>query len=107
MDSKERVMTALRREVPDRVPFDLSYGFAGAAYDNFVSRSGSTNHFDYFDLDVEYVEVIEPRAAFDFAGCYYAGRIPQDKDYELDRYGVLHEKTESFHFTKIIPPLTE
>ncbi len=108
MNSKERVMLAMRREVPDRVPFDLSYGFVGAAYDNFIERSGgATNHFEYFDLDVEYVEVLEPRATFDFAGRYYQGRLPGDKEYEFDRYGVLHEKTEGFHFTKIVPPLEE
>ncbi|HUU26908.1 MAG TPA: uroporphyrinogen decarboxylase family protein [archaeon] len=107
MNSKERVMTALRREVPDRVPFDLSYGFVGAAYDNFVRRSGTTSHFDYFGLDVEYYEFLERRADFDYAGAYYAGRLPQNKGYEFDRYGVLHEKTEGFHFTKWVPPLKE
>ena len=107
MNSKERVNLALRREVPDRVPFDLSYGFVGAAYDNFIARSGSTNHFEYFGTDVEYHEVIEPRANFDYAGKYYSGRLPEDKEYEFDRYGVMHEKTEGLHFTKMIPPLTE
>jgi len=108
MNSKERVMLAMRREVPDRVPFDLCYGFAGAAYDNFVERSGgATSHFEYFGVDVEYVEVLEPRAEFDYAGRYYRGRLPGNKEYEFDRYGVLHEKTEGFHFFKIVPPLVE
>jgi uroporphyrinogen decarboxylase len=107
MNSRERVMTALRREVPDRVPFDLSYGFVGAAYDNFVKHSGTTNHFDYFGTDVEYVELIELRADFDYASVYYSGRLPTDRKYEFDRYGVLHEKTEGLHFTKMIPPLKE
>ena len=107
MNSKERVNLALRRETPDRVPFDLCYGFVGAAWDNFVKHSGSDNHFEYFDTDVEYIEVLEPRADFDFAGTFYQGRIPQDRGYEFDRYGVMHEKTEGLHFTKMIPPLTE
>ncbi len=107
MNSRERVNLALRREIPDRVPFDLCYGFVGAARDNFVKMSGSTNHFEYFDTDVEYIEVLEPRADFDFAETFYKGRIPAQKKYEFDRYGVLHEKTEGFHFTKIVPPLVE
>ncbi len=68
MNSKERVNLALRREVPDRVPFDLSGGFVGAAWDKFVRRSGSTDHFAYFDTDVEFYELLEPRAEFDYAG---------------------------------------
>jgi uroporphyrinogen decarboxylase len=106
MNSKERSNLALRREVPDRVPFDLCYGFVGAAYDNFVEHSGGAdNHFEYFNTDVEYVEVLEPGARFDFAGRYYRGRLPENKNYEFDRFGILHEKTEGLHFTKIIPPL--
>jgi len=100
-------MLAMRREEPDRVPFDLCHGFVGQAYDNFVKRSGTANHFEYFGTDVEFVEVCEPRADFDYSGIYYQGRLPADRDYELDRYGVLHEKTEGYHFTKIIPPLLE
>ncbi|MBN2290580.1 MAG: hypothetical protein JXQ83_14695 [Candidatus Glassbacteria bacterium] len=108
MDSKERVMLAMRREVPDRVPFDLCYGFVGAARDNFLRHSGgATNHFDYFDLDVEYVEVLEPRAAFDYEGCYYRGRLPGDRGYLINSYGIMHEKTEGLHFTRIVPPLVD
>ena len=107
MDSKERVNLALRREIPDRVPFDLCYGFVGAAWDNFVRRSGSTNHFEYFNTDVEYIEVLEPSAKFDYAGAYYQGRLKPGISYEFDRYGVLHEKVEGLHFTRIIPPLAE
>lgn len=107
MNSKERALLALHREQPDRVPFDLSGGFAGEAWDKFTAESGSRNHFDYFNLDVEFHEVLEPRAAFDYEGTYYRGRVPAGKGYHFDRYGVLHEETEGLHFTKMIPPLSE
>ncbi|MBW7996611.1 MAG: hypothetical protein FVQ81_08620 [Candidatus Glassbacteria bacterium] len=107
MNSKERVNLALRREPPDRVPFDLSYGFVGQAQATFERMSGSTNHFDYFNTDVEYYELLEPRAGCDYAGTYYSGRLPVGKEYHFDRYGVMHEHTEGLHFTKMIPPLTE
>jgi len=107
MNSKERVNLALRREVPDRVPFDLSYGFVGKARETFERMSGSANHFDYFGTDVEYHEMIEPRAAFNYAGVYYKGRLPSDRGWHFDRYGVLHEETEGLHFTRMVPPLTE
>ena len=38
---------------------------------------------------------------------YYKDRIPESKKYEFDRYGVMHEKTEGLHFTKMIPPLSK
>jgi len=107
MNSKERALRALHRETPDRVPFDLSGGFAGAAWDRFVEKSGSSNHFDYFNLDVEFHEVLEPRAAFDYQAAYYHDRLPQGKGFHFDRYGVMHEETEGLHFTKMIAPLTE
>ncbi len=107
MDSKERVNLALRRQAPDRVPFDLSYGFVGGAQTTFERMSGGKNHFDYFGTDVEYYELLEPAGKYDYAGVYYKDRLPQDKEYHFDRYGVMHEHADGSHFTKMIPPLLE
>ncbi len=56
MKPRERVLTALRREQPDRVPYDIE-GFNREAFRMFKEKTGSDNPDEYFgvDKDVEWV----------------------------------------------------
>ena len=52
MNSRERLLTTLRREVPNRVPIDLDWcGFNREALRLFKEKTGSDNPRDYFGVE--------------------------------------------------------
>jgi len=53
MTPKERILTVLSRKLADRVPIDLG-GFNREAYRLFVEKTGSHNHWAYFDVDSDW-----------------------------------------------------
>ncbi len=60
MTPRERLLTSLRRKVPDRVPIDLDYcGFNREAFRLFKEKTGSDSHHEYFGVDksFEYVNL--------------------------------------------------
>lgn len=77
MNHRERILTALRRQEPDRVPMGLH--FAATKYEEFVARTGETDPYEYFDLDYRHVHVAPPRALPDFSR-YFGGRVPDWPD---------------------------
>lgn len=52
MTSRERVTRAMRRQTPDRVPFDFSHGFAPAIRCELERRAGSADLSRYFGVDI-------------------------------------------------------
>lgn len=56
MTSRERVLTTLSLNIPDRVPKDF-WGFNREAQKIFEQKTGSDDPAEYFDIDVRYVEV--------------------------------------------------
>ena len=73
MNHRERILTALRRSEPDRVPMGLA--FAPTKLDEFVARTGQRDPSAYFDLDYRHVPVAAPRCLPDFSR-YFQGRVP-------------------------------
>lgn len=73
MKHRERILTAMRREEPDRVPFDIK--LTAPKHDELVERTGATDPYEYFDLDYRYVPVKQPRSLPDFSR-YFVGRVP-------------------------------
>lgn len=55
MNSRERVLIAMRRQQPDRVPIDFPNGFAPRAMEIFREHSGQNDPYDYFGADTRYV----------------------------------------------------
>jgi uroporphyrinogen decarboxylase len=51
MNHRERVLTAMRHQIPDRVPFDFPNGFAPAALAEFRKRTGQDDPYEYFQTD--------------------------------------------------------
>jgi hypothetical protein len=43
MNSRERVLAAVRREKPDKIPRDLSWGLSPAAYELFKAKTGAAS----------------------------------------------------------------
>ena len=58
MNSRERLLAALSRKVPDRVPIDLDYcGFNREAFRLFKEKTGSDNPHQYFGVEKNVVWV--------------------------------------------------
>jgi len=99
MSPRERVLTALRRQRPDRVPkhFDL----CPALQDEFRRRTGGDDVADYFGLEPRFVGIggtCQPR---DFSA--YLGDVP-DVDHH-DEWGVGAISARFHHFERMVHPL--
>ena len=65
MTPRERALTALRRQRPDRVPFWLE--FTPPMFDVFRERTGQTDPVAYFDFEFRQVEFAPVRETSDFS----------------------------------------
>lgn len=94
MNSRERVLTTLRHEEPDRVPFDLgSFKYAGIhreAYKNLLRYLGMDNYISNHTGEYEFHDVLSGAAEMDQEvlqklGVDVRGAIPNSSsDWELD-----------------------
>jgi len=91
MTSRDRVLVAMRRRQPDRVPFDLSFGFSPYQLDQLLRRTGAANPEEHFGADTRMVTIGPTRRATDFSG--YLGELPPNSS--VDEWGVGHQPTES------------
>jgi uroporphyrinogen decarboxylase len=91
MTSRERVLTALRRNTPDRVPFDFSFGFSPFQLTKFRRRTGVDDPNEYFGVDTRMVSPGPTRLLTDFSR-YYTELPPHA---HIDEWGIGHEPTES------------
>lgn len=95
MNSRERVLTAMRREVvPDRVPFEISWGaFTPLLMEMYRKETGSELEPDeYFDFDTRYVRPLPSDKTTDFTKYYQGTEL--DKDVTFDDWGVGAVSTE-------------
>ena len=91
MTSRERVLTAMRRQPTDRVPFDFSWGFTPPALDAIRRRIAHDSPEDYFGADTRIVRLGPTRLATDFSP--YLGELrPGDR---VDEWGTGHRPTSS------------
>ena len=99
MTPRERVLTALRRQQPDRVPktFDLTPGL----YDEFRRRTGQDDVAEHFRLEPRYVGIggtCQPR---DFSP--YLADVPKLDHH--DEWGVGAISAGFHHFERSTPGL--
>lgn len=85
MNHRERILAALRRQQPDRIPIGIH--FAAAKYEEFVARTGQTDTAAYFDLDYRHVPVKPPRRLPDYSR-YFASRVPDWPDMAAPDFGL-------------------
>ena len=71
MNQRERALTALRRQVPDKVPRMMS--FTPPMLDEFRRRTSATNPADHFDFEVRTVHIAPTDQQADFS--HYLGPI--------------------------------
>ena len=99
MNPRERVLTVLRRGVPDRVPKDFI--LSPAQLEAFREHTRAEDPAVYFDLEVRRVEAKTPVRDVDFSA--YLGELPQGA--RVDEWGVAWIPGSSYHFERIIHPL--
>jgi uroporphyrinogen decarboxylase len=90
MSSRERVLTAMHRRVPDRVPFALA-GFAPFQLDIFRKKTGAEDPYEYFGCDIRGVGIGPTRLHADFSR-YHPALPPRAI---VDEWGIGHLPTES------------
>lgn len=107
MTSRERVLKAMRREIPDKVPKDMSWGMTPIAQKVFEEKTGGMQSpEEYFGIDVRLMDFDIPEADIDSYAKYY-GDLVENPRFSINAYGVgemLSEKTD-FHFTQMVSPL--
>jgi len=103
MTSRERVLTALRREVPDRVPAVLYgelIGYTPGIARLLEERCGGVPARDYFGFDITSFHLIPSRAQPDFS--VY---IPVDEQTTVDEWGIGWKGGSHLHYAEILHPL--
>lgn len=105
MTSRERVMAVVNRKQPDRVPKDLSWGLCPSKVEEFKRRTGCDNYWDYFNLDVRFLDFAPTKIKRNFSG-YFADET-QREGFSVDEWGVGMGKSQNsqLHFKHIISPL--
>lgn len=110
MTPRERVVAAVSRRRPDRVPKDLSWGFTPAVLDIFRQRTGCTDPDDYFDIEVRFVgidlppeEAARERAARRERFAAYYPDLPANAN--ITEWGTAHLPGTFYHFISMIAPM--
>jgi len=100
MSPHERVVTAMRREQPDRVPKTAS--FTPTIQEKFVEATGETNPADYFGFETRGIGFAAPEQLPDFMPWYPDG-VPEGTVFS--EYGTGRFPAGFYHFTGKVYPL--
>ena len=99
MSPRERVLAAISRRPPDRVPKTAS--FTPAALETFRQNTGADDPVEYFRMEPRSVGFNATTATPDFSG--YLGLLPPGTT--ITEHGVAHVPGNFYHFTKMVHPL--
>ncbi len=99
MTSRERVLKALRRQVPDRVPFSM--GLCPSQIDELERRHGTRSPRDVFNMDVSGVSPLPVKDIPDVSK--YVDEIPEDA--RIDDWGVIWTQSGFYHFLGMVHTL--
>jgi uroporphyrinogen decarboxylase len=100
MTKRERVLTAMNRQQPDRVPKAAS--FTPAIQAKFEAATGQTNAAEYFDYDVSGAGFRGPEQAPDWSE-WYAESHAEGTTYS--EYGTAHVPGDFYHFWRLDFPM--
>ena len=102
---RQRVITALNREEPDRVPFELFLGLSPSLLETFVARTGHLDPAEHWNAPVRSV-AHRPAPAHElwrtYAG-YYPEQLPAGTS--ISAFGVAHTYGSAEHFVRKLCPL--
>lgn len=103
MTSRERVLAALRRQEPDRVPAVLygeMVGYVPAVVEMLDQNCGGRSPRDYFDFDITSFSLAPSRQQTDFSRY-----VEADEQTTLDEWGVGWKQGSVLHYAEILHPL--
>ena len=102
------MLTALNRETPDRVPFELSYGsFTPSLMDTYVAKTGDQNPEAYWNYPIRSV-MFRPTPAFRLwrtYAAYYPDELPVGAT--INQFGVVKVFGSTEHFGRGLYPLKD
>ena len=99
MNPRERVLAALNRRVPDKVPRTLS--FTPPMLEEFRRRTGADHPAAYFDFEVRRVGILPTRLETDFTP--FLGELPPNA--WVNEWGIGHVPGSLYHFEDYVHPL--
>ncbi|MEK6647445.1 MAG: hypothetical protein AABY84_12315 [Candidatus Firestonebacteria bacterium] len=76
MTPRERVLTTLARQKPDKVPKEA--GFSPALYEIFKQKTNSIEPNEYFNMETRYPFFKDTTRKIDFSKYY--GQLPEGKE---------------------------
>jgi uroporphyrinogen decarboxylase len=85
MQPRQRLLAALRRQNPDRIPYDLK--MTARARQRFVDETGISDVEGYLDLDYHYVKLPAPTSLPDFSA-YFRGKVPDWPDIDWNAHSL-------------------
>jgi hypothetical protein len=104
---RQRVITALNREEPDRVPFELFLGLTPSLMETFVAETGHLDPAEYWNAPVRSVSH-RPAPEFElwraYAG-YYPDHLPAGSS--ISPFGVVRTYGSTEHFQRKLCPLRD
>lgn len=101
MTPRDRVLAAMKRQVPDKVPREMA--FTPPVLEEFHRRTGAREPADYFDFEVRHVGIAPTKKRSDFSS--YLGPLPPRA--WVNEWGIGHVPGSVYHFEDYIHPLRD
>jgi uroporphyrinogen decarboxylase len=101
MNPRCRVLTTLRRQIPDKVPRLVA--FTPPVLEEFHCRTGSAELADYFDFEVRHVGIGPTEKEVDFSP--FLGCLPPNA--WVNEWGIGHVPGSMYHFEDYVHPLRD
>lgn len=111
---RKRVLLAVNRKMPDRVPKDISWGFTPAVMDTFHKKTGRDDPEEYFGTEVRFVGLdipvervsSEAQARRDLYRKYFPD-LPDEvyKVTDITEWGTAQVPGSFYHFVQLVAPL--
>lgn len=110
MTPRERVLTAVSRQRPDRVPKDLSWGLTPPVRRVFQEKTGRDDPEDYFGVDVRFVGLgLPPEKQANELRLRREAFTPYHRDLPegatLSDWGTAHVPGTFHHFQRYVPSM--
>jgi len=113
MTPRERVLKAVNRQKPDKVPRDISWGFSPAVMETFKEKTGCDDPSSYFGVEVRFASLeIAPEKQDEAQAAHcrtafarYFPALPEDAF--VTEWGTAHLAGSVHHFTRIVPPMRQ
>jgi uroporphyrinogen decarboxylase len=104
MTPRERVLRALKREGPDKVPRELSFGsFTPELMDVFKEKTGSDDPEEYFNYEVRRLSFATPEVNEKYASYYK--ELPEGA--KINEWGTAKVRGSMYHYEHFFFPMND